>query len=149
MATFVGRIARVVNRLPHFAEVEVEVRDDAPGTIEFRLEGGGFTSQGSIENASEKYTDWIEGARLGIAFASTSSSSPCSLRVLRISGISSDTNPSIVAAASARAAWEAMAVEPPPDDLKQVDECAFSSWGRDAGWLPTEELTRRASRPRG
>lgn len=148
MVTFVGRVSRIVNRLPHFAEVEVEL-GTAGEMVEFRLQGRGFTSQGTIEDANNGYVDWIEGAKIGIAFAATSSPRRCSFRVVRISGISSDTNPSIVASAAARAAWAAMGVEPPLDDIKRVDECAFSSWSRDPSWLPTQELTRSGNWPRG
>jgi hypothetical protein len=134
-----GRFARYSGGLPHFAEVAVfvERRSERPG-IFLDCTGAGFSSQGTIEDASATgYDSWKEGARAGAAFALHSIEvHEARVEIVRISGLGTDTNPSIVAAAAARAVWESLDVVPPADAVARVESIALSSWTRELDEIP-------------
>lgn len=134
--THIGKVARIILGLPHFAEVEVSVVDGGPREISVRLGGAGFKGQGSIEDASESYATWIAGARLGVEYALTVAKSAAAICVSRISGMTTDTNPSIVAAAAAEATWSAVNASPPAWARAQLDRLVRSSWSGGFDELP-------------
>jgi hypothetical protein len=83
---------------------------------------------------------WKAGARAGVAYALHSAGlGHCGVRITRIVGICSDTNPTIVAAAAARAVWSAAGVTPDPAIVARVVAQLFVSWERDATALPEFE----------
>lgn len=126
-----AKIRRIRSGLLHFAEValRLESPSSAPG-IEFHCSGEGWIRQGRIEDApSTGYDDWKAGARIGVEFAlSVMSSPPTRVLIDRISGLVTDTNPTIVGGAAALAVWEALAFSPPPDTLERLEAVVFASW---------------------
>lgn len=135
----VAKFARQKNGLPYLAEVALGVSPDAQlWHIEFRCMGGGFTSQGAIEEASAVgYTAWKAGAAAGARFACTTAGLPrAHVIVSRVSGLSTDTNPSIVAAAAALAVWNAVGFTAAPSVVARMEAHVFSSWRHPHDYIP-------------
>jgi hypothetical protein len=129
-------IRRIRNGLLHFAEVELHLESPSvvPG-IEFHCAGEGWIRQGQIEDVpSTGYDDWKAGARIGVEFAlSVVAAPPTRVLIDRISGLTTDTNPTIVGGAAALAVWKALAFSPPPDVLERLETVVFASWRLPAG----------------
>lgn len=118
---------------------EVDLRIDPSGSeaiIEFLCSGSGFTSQGGIEEApSEGYGDWKSGARVGLEFALASSGATLgAIFVDRIAGLSTDTNPTVVAVAAAHALWNALGFAPSDETSAFLEAKMREAWG---GQRPT------------
>lgn len=139
-----GKFARIKSGLPHFAEVEVEVSDLTERTIvETRCTGNGWVAQGSVEQATiAGYLDWKQGAVVGALYALTDlpTSATISIVITKIEGLITDTNPSIVAVASALAVWEAIGHVPSTSAIEKLEEIAFASWSLDSAYIPHAEL---------
>ncbi len=119
MDEVIGRIAKYSNdRGMDYAEVAVTVDARASG-IDLCCAGEGWQGQGGREDASAVgYDLWKKGAVAGIEHA---------LRVagrahchVRISGMSSDTNPACVAAAAVDAVWRALGYVPTQAERDRV-----------------------------
>src|SRR5262245_17709314 len=108
-------IRKVKGGFLYFADVDfsVESSSDTP-RIEFACSGKGFTSQGTFEDApAVGYDHWKNGARVGVTFALSIAGRPAAAVVVnRITGLTSDTNPTIVAVAAAQAVWSALGFVP-------------------------------------
>lgn len=134
-----ARFARICNGLPHFAKVALRLESPTttPG-IEFHCTGIGWVRQGCFEDVPQAgYDDWKAGAGAGVAFA-LSVATQSSTRVLidRITGLTTDTNPTIVGAAAALAVWQALAFSPPPDILQRLEAVVFASWQHPSDHVP-------------
>lgn len=138
-----AQIKRVRNGLLHFAEVALRL--ESPSTtagIEFHCTGRGWIRQGYLEDApATGYDDWKAGARAGASFALSVAAVNCPVdtaRVLidRITGLTTDTNPTIVGAAAALAVWKAIPFLPPPDILQRLEAVLFNSWQLPADAAP-------------
>ncbi len=116
-------------------------QDPARPYVEVACEGAGWIRHGLPEDVGPLgYDAWKAGARAGVAYALRSAGlEHCGVRVTRIVGMCSDTNPTIVAAAAARAVWTAAGVTPDPAMLARVATQMFVSWERDATALPEFE----------
>jgi len=114
--------------------------DPAPARpyVEVACIGAGWIRHGLPEDVGPTgYDDWKAGARAGVAYAMHSAGlEHCGVRITRIVGMSADTNPTILAAAAARAVWRAAGVTPDPAMLARVVARVFASWERDALALP-------------
>jgi hypothetical protein len=77
------------------------------------------------------------GAKAGVDFAlSIVGMSNCHVVITKIEGLDvTDTNPTIVGAASALAIWSALKFEPPKEIIDGLETLVFSSWER-----PYEEI---------
>ena len=139
MTTADIRFGRYKNGLPHAAHVTLEVESSSsnPG-INFSCSGQGFRSHGFIEEVPARgYDEWKGGAEAGVAFAlSVAGKSDCRVNVSKIEGLTTDTNPTIVAYAAALAVWKALGFEPARKLVEQVEGLVFSSWKRPHNEIP-------------
>src|SRR5579863_8866347 len=111
-----GRFLRQTGGRGFAARVTVDFTTNASSpTIRVDLSGEGWTRQGDLEDASSQgYGDWALGAEYGVAYAlRVAGRTDCSVIVSRITGASTDTNPTVVAAAAADAVWKALQYTPP------------------------------------
>ncbi|MCX6951775.1 MAG: hypothetical protein NTV51_06365 [Verrucomicrobia bacterium] len=139
-ATF--KFARAKNGLCIFAEVAVELEaSDSRLTVEFACSGRGFYSQGYIEEVpAVGYDDWKAGAKAGVLFALKIANRPsCEVRITKIEGLSTDTNPTAVGAAAAFATWKALEFEPPADMMGKLEKQAFAGYRKPEGEVPVFE----------
>jgi len=99
--------------------------------------------------APEPYTEsqaadmlvWEQGAIYGVRFAlSAANAMPCSVRITEMCGDSACTNPTVVAAASAGAVWEALEIQPPFELVEIMAVRVRESRDRDRTWLGRFEL---------
>jgi hypothetical protein len=124
----------------YFAEVVLAV-DSAVAYLEivFECSGKGFLGQGSIEDVpASGYEDWRAGARAGVSFALAAvGATTARVVVQRISGLSTDTNPTVVAVAAAHAVWNGLGVSPPSAASAQLERMMFSSGLRPADEVPS------------
>jgi hypothetical protein len=139
-----AKFARLRGGKGLFAEVAVEVESpsQSPG-IEFRCCGRGFFRQGYVEDVTAiGYDDWKGGARSGATFAlAVAKAQSARVVVTRISGLTTDTNPSVVGAAAALAVWRALAFEPSASVTEKVEEIVLSSWERPLNEVPDFTLS--------
>jgi hypothetical protein len=134
-----AKFARIRGGKPFYAEVAVEVESlsQAPG-IEFRCSGRGFVMQGYVEDVpAVGYDVWKGGAQAGAVFAlAVAKARSARVVVTRISGLTTDTNPSVVGAATALAVWRALCFEPPAEVIARLESIVFSSWERPPNEVP-------------
>jgi hypothetical protein len=132
-----GKLARVRSGLPYFAEVRVRVEAGA-GNVAVACAGAGFTSQGSFEDApAVGYEEWKAGAVAGVRYAlAHARNTAVDVTITRITGLSTDTNPSIVGAAAALATWNALGFTPAPAEWARVESIVFGSWQRPLDEVP-------------
>lgn len=99
---------------------------------------GGWHGQGSLEEvAANGHLSWQAGARLGAAFAlRIAGLTDARVRITKIVGMTTDTNPTIVAAAAARAVWAAAGFVPAAELLARFEAQVFASWQIDCEALP-------------
>lgn len=141
-----GRFARQKDGAGYAARVLIALQTDSkvPG-ITFCCAGEGWFAQGYLEDATaDGYNDWKAGAKAGIEFAlQVVQVSDVRVVVKRITGMTTDTNPTIVAAAAAKAVWSALDFEAPENVTQRMENLVFSSWQRSHDAVPTVlELTR-------
>jgi hypothetical protein len=125
-----GRFARQLNGRGCFGIVEVEIETNSPITsISVQTHGEGFTSQGSIESVPKRgYESWQQGAVLGVAFALwTAGHRDCRVVITEILGLTSDSNPTIIAAAAMTAVWDALAFTPEPALIARIERSVVAS----------------------
>ena len=116
-----------------FARVELLVHDisDEPPVVSFNCTGVGFTSQGYVEEVPPiGYDDWKEGAAAGAHFAfRLSGIAARPVTVTKIEGLTSDTSPACVGAASALAVFNALDLPVPSSFNSLVDDIIFGPAG--------------------
>jgi hypothetical protein len=139
MASAVGKFARWMGERGFFAEVAVEVESPSvtPG-IELRLSESGWILQVYIEDIPVTGDRvWNEGARIGAEYALTVANTQSARVVItRISGMTADTNPAVVAAAAAMAVWTALKFSPTAEVIARVEAVVFNSWRQPPDALP-------------
>jgi hypothetical protein len=137
-----ARFARVRQGIPHFAEIALEVEPTSElGVTRCACAGRGFVAQGHLEEAPpEGYDDWKAGGRAGVDFAlSVAALPPVRVTILRIAGLTTDTNPTIVGAAAAFALWQAVGFSPPAHVIERLEAAVFASWQRPHDLVPKFE----------
>lgn len=137
-----ARFARIHGGLPHFAEVALEIEFSGENTeVLCACSGRGFVAQGHIEDVPDTgYEDWKAGARAGIDFAlSAAPLPPVRVTIRRISGSSTDTNPTVVGAAAALALWRAVDFSPPTQMIEKLEAAVWGSWQFPAHHVPRLE----------
>jgi hypothetical protein len=94
--------------------------------------------QGDIEEATpEGYSDWKQGAEAGARFAlRIAKSGNWSVCITRIVGMTTDTNPTIVGAATMQAVWKAIGFVPDLDTATRVEAMALESWQHPHDFIP-------------
>ena len=110
--------------------------------VDLACTGDGWSGQGSIEDVGPRGHDaWKAGARAGVAFAlRIAGGRETRVCITRILGMTSDTNPTLVAAAAARAVWIAFEFTPPPALLAALDRRVLASWDREPDAPPDLDL---------
>jgi hypothetical protein len=140
MPSGTAKFARHANGLSHFAEVALEI-EFVPGSTDIRCDcdGAGFIGQGYLEDVpASGYDSWKAGARAGVAFAlAVAALPPARVTIGRISGLTTDTNPTVVGVAAALALWRAVGFSPSADVVARLDGAALTSWSRDPDEIPT------------
>ena len=128
----VGRYARYKSWAA-FAQVELVVHDasDDRPSVSFNCTGVGFTAQGYVEEVPPRgYDDWKQGAAAGANFAfRLSGVAGESVTVTKIEGLTSDTSPACVGAASALAVFNALGLPVPTSFNSLVEEIVFGPDG--------------------
>jgi hypothetical protein len=127
----VATFKRIEEGLPYVATVALAVElDSTEFLVEFHCNGQGWTAQGHIEEVSEHgYHDWKAGAVAGVRFACDEAGIPNARVVVNfISGMITDTNPTVVAAAAALAVWKAFQFEPTSAAVELIEASVFRSW---------------------
>jgi hypothetical protein len=147
-----GRFRRIHNGVPYCAIVELVVATDVSSTsVVDDCSGGGWRAQGYIEEVpADGYDDWKAGARKGAEFALSVASQSALVVIRRIAGLTTDTNPSIAAAAAADAVSRGLTFTPPSEIVAAMESVVFKSWDRDFDFVPTvSELAGRPSQDGG
>ena len=108
-------------------EVDLTSEPDVPRCA---CTGSGFVAQGHLEEApSEGYEDWKAGGRAGVDFAVSVAALPTArVTIVRIAGLTTDTNPTVVGAAAAFALWQAVGFSPPAEVIGRLEATVFASW---------------------
>ena len=132
------KFARVCKGISYFAEVELTTEPETNEfSVGFDCVGDGFHSQGYIEEAPKiGYDDWKAGAKTGVEYAAKAAGiTKCLVKVTAIRGLTSDTNPIIIAGASAFAFWQAVGFDAGLDLKSQIESKILDSWkcGKDKG----------------
>lgn len=110
------------NKMSFFAQVEIDIKQDTVNeVINFKCDGEGFRGQGYIEVVpASGYDDWKQGAVIGIKYALNKCfMKKYSIDILSISGLITDTNPTIIATAAAYAVWNALDIKLSNDEIKK------------------------------
>lgn len=142
MSSGEARFARVHLGLLYLAEVALEVElAGEPRATRCASAGSGFVGQGHLEEVpSEGYDHWKAGGRAGVDFAvSVAALSEARVTIVRIAGLTTDTNPTVVGAAAALALWQAIGFSPPAHVIARLEAAVFASWQRPPGQVPKFE----------
>jgi hypothetical protein len=134
-----ARFARVRQGIPYLAEVALEVEFTGELAVtRCACTGSGFAAQGHLEEVPpEGYDDWKAGARAGVDFAaSIAALSPARVTILRIAGLTTDTNPTVVGTAAAFALWQAVGFSPPAHVMDRLEAAVFASWNLSSDYVP-------------
>lgn len=107
-------------------------------SIEIQCTGTGGHGQGSIEEASaEGYMDWKQGAVVGCHYALRLCGNPsCRIVITHIRGLTTDTNPTVVAVAAMEAVWKLFAFQPPPEVQAVLEQKIVNSSARPSDEIP-------------
>jgi hypothetical protein len=139
MQTGKSKIKRLTGGIPLFAQVSLTVEPTADFTrVEFACAGAGFSSQGYLESVPPLgYEPWKDGALAGVRFAlAVAGVSAAAVVITEIVGVTSDTNPTVVAVAAAHALWNALELNPPLRAVRFLDSQVSSSVGGAPDQLP-------------
>lgn len=133
-----GKFWRTRSGLLYFAHVWIRL-EDGTGNVFVVCSGTGFTSQGSFEDAPVVgYDHWKGGAVAGVRYAlAHAGRSDVDVTITQITGMSTDTNPTIVGAAAAMATWNALAFAPAAAEWGRVEAIVFGSFQKPPDELPT------------
>ena len=96
-------------------------------------------SQGNIEAAyAPAYNDWIQGAVIGAEYAFAKVKvAAYTITITAIFGMTTDTNPTIVAAATVFAVWNAVNYVPTAEETQFIERKVLKSWDLPYDALPT------------
>src|SRR5262249_14783579 len=94
--------------------------------------------QGYLEDVPARgYEIWKAGARAGVEFAlAVAALPPARVTINRITGLTTDTNPTVVGVAAAFALWQAVGFSPSAEVVVRLEAAAFTSWQRDPDEIP-------------
>lgn len=130
---------KIKNGISYFAEVHLMVDLEACNKIiKIQCAGQGFSTQGSIEEVPKiGYAAWKQGAILGIKYACQKANLlNYNITIMKIRGLSTDTNPTIVGMASILAIWQTVNFIPTTDTINTLEEQVFASWDKEFSVLP-------------
>ncbi len=117
-----------------FGEVVLEI-EAITGTEEHQVfekyQRVGFQNQGYLESVpQEGYKPWKEGIKKGIAYGlkMLTGERKFKISILETNGLSTDTNPIILAFVASRAVLNKLDHQESKAELEQLEEIVFSSW---------------------
>jgi len=133
------KLRTVKNGKPFYGEVILKM-GLLSNSIEHELieeyRGKGFQSQGYIESIPQKgYDSWKEGVRIGVDYALSmvSDNRKFKITILEANGLTTDTNPIILAFVASRAILNEVKNKESEVELKKIEEIVFSSWNYGLG----------------
>lgn len=128
------RLGVMKNGKPFCGEVILEIEsslDIVEHQIIEQYQGEGFLSQGGIEKIPEEgYDSWKQGVKRGIIYGIKKIIDARKLKVtiLECSGLTTDTNPIILAFVASRAILKELENKELESELNRLEELVFSSW---------------------
>ncbi len=133
------KLATVKNGKPFFGEVILEMEllpnSDKHDVVE-KYNAKGFQSQGYLESIPQNgYDSWKKGVRIGVEYALRMIDDNRSFRVtiLESNGLTTDTNPIVLAYVSSRAILKELKNKESKADLAKIEEIVFNSWNYEYG----------------
>ena len=138
-----ARFVRQYNKAGYFALVKLEVEREWNNLeITTDCHGSTSTSQGHIEEVpANGYDDWKQGAVNGVKFALEAiNKQNAKVVITHIEGLTTDTNPTIVAAAAARAIWNAFEIRIPENTEKNLEDYVLQSWSNNSSFVPVDNF---------
>lgn len=129
-------------KVGYFAVVKLEVETGCEETqITTDCHGQYITSQGQIEEATaDGYNDWKDGAISGVIFAlEVADVQKVNVTITQIEGLTIDTNPTICAAAAARALWNALEITVSEETENNLENYVLQSW-KCLDYIPVENF---------
>lgn len=139
MITTVGRFTRQTQGKGYAAVVTLTIDLSATDKhVSVECHGRGFYSQGYIEEVPEQgYDNWKQGAVVGVNYAlDVAGIGPCHVMITKIEGLTTDTNPTVVAVAAMDAVWKGLDFTPPADIDTSVKAAALASWNQPYDAIP-------------
>jgi hypothetical protein len=136
-------------KLPYYALIRLEVETDCDETrITTDCHGQGFYSQGYIEEVpADGYDSWKDEAISGVVFAlEVADVQKAEVTITHIEGLSTDTNPTIVAAAAARALWNALEISVSNETEKNLENYVLQSWQKHWSYVATHNFLKSGNR---
>ncbi|MDC7998045.1 hypothetical protein [Gilvibacter sediminis] len=135
------KVAKVVKGLPHLGEVilELETTEKAGLEIIEDYRGEGWIGQGSLEVVpKEGYESWKAGVRAGIQYAFGKLKNVAGLKVVVIeaNGMTTDTNPTILAYAASRAILQQFEHKESEAKRQNLESLVYSSYNFDLRAIP-------------
>jgi hypothetical protein len=140
-----GTFLRQYQRKGYAARVHVVVAETiGASNVTVQLDECGdpqALSQGNIEAAyAPAYNDWIQGAVIGAAYAlARVKTAAYTATITAIFGMTTDTNPTIVAAATVFAVWNAVNYVPSTEETEFLERKVLKSWDLPFDALPALE----------
>ena len=140
-----GKFMRVHKALPYMARVTVCVDDITEG-IGVSIQCSATSPlglQGDIDDVPAiGFNDWKQGAIIGARHAlAIAKSGAKRVTVTRIMGMETDTNPTVVGAATINAVWKALGYTPTTQQTEYIERIVFSSWQIAYNALPNFEIS--------
>lgn len=133
------KLGTVKNGKPFFGEVILEIEllphSDKHDVVE-KYNAKGFQGQGYLESIPQNgYDSWKKGVRIGVEYALRMIDDNRSFRVtiLESNGLTTDTNPIILAYVSSRAILKELKNKESKADLAKIEEIVFNSWNYEYG----------------
>lgn len=138
------KIAKYKNGLPHYGEVVLIIELTKSNKLELieNYQGSGWIRQGYKEIVPNKsYDKWKKGIHNGISYAynKLKNSNGLKVTVIQASGLTTDTNPTILAFASSRAILDKLENIESKDESRELEELMFNSWNYDFDSIPNFE----------
>jgi len=128
------KLGTIKNGKPFLGEVILKIElipnSDKHEVIE-KYNGKGFQSQGYAESIPQKgYNSWKKGVKIGIEYALRiiNDYRKFKVTILKVNGLTTDTNPIILAYVSSRAILKEFEKKESEADLKKIEEIVFNSW---------------------
>lgn len=126
--------------LTHSAGARVTVELDWD-SLDVGIQVNLVSAQPGSERQAAELLVWEQGAIYGVRFAlKAANAMPCSVRITEMCGDAACTNPTVVAAASACAVWEALEIHPPFELVEIMAERVRESREQGRTWLGRFEL---------
>ena len=124
------KFLKVKNGILFFAVINLEISksDNGNEIIEEYL-GEGWKRQGSLESVPVNgYEDWKKAVKNGLEFAFTKSAEKWRVKIKKVEGMTTDTNPTIVGFAAIVAFCEQTNTDLSFDTKAAIENFTFKSW---------------------